>query len=218
MLELSWALQQMHVDLHPALSTCPEVVLPALSLLLSALRLLLHLWCLWPHLQKGYRVIIHPSLQRGRNVQSPFRGRETYIRINICTSIHIFYIYIHTYLHTKHLVLQHLFCIKIESHNYRGVFLCVCVCISEATINPVWFWSHISQDTNHHHPFVFCFHALYEEECSEFPNSFHKLFRTEHVKLEKIKANKQSISAGDVALRVKAEGLCSLFWPCLGSD
>ena len=44
MLELS--LQQMHVDLHPALSTHPEVVLPALSLLLSALRLLLHLWCL----------------------------------------------------------------------------------------------------------------------------------------------------------------------------
>lgn len=131
---------------------------------------------------------------------------------------YILSIYIHTYLHTKYLVLQHLFCINIENHNYRGVFVCVCVCISEATINPVWFWSHISQDTNHHHPFIFCFHALYEEECSEFPNSFHKLFRTEHVKLEKIKANEQSISAGDVAPRVKAEGLCSLFWPWLGSD
>lgn len=40
---------------------------------------------------------------------------------------YILSLYIHTYLHTKYLVLQHLFCIKIESHNYRGVFVCVCV-------------------------------------------------------------------------------------------
>lgn len=195
-IQLSWALQQRHRGLHPGVSLKPRVC-PASPVTDAAWpRSLLCLWCL-----------VVPTCWREISFL-PCKGIEMFTLLSDGVK--------HTYA-CIHVEAVHACTHKLSSApcfeqglkvitSGLGISFFFFNFISEVTINPAWFWTLISQALNHR-PFIFRFHALCDEECSEFPNSFHKLFRTKNVMLKKSRINKLSIFAGDGALRIKAEGL-----------